>query len=89
MDTLALGYVIPTIRAHSGLAPVRQCACRVYIKKDVAEMSHLFYVAYIPKHNVLNLLLRSVADEINEYVMPVHTSTVSGSPLSNVSSIAL
>ena len=52
-------------------------------------MSHLFYVAYIPKHNVLNLLLRSVADEINEYVMPVHTSTVSGSPLSNVSSIAL
>lgn len=32
-----------------------------------------FYVAYIPKHNVLNLLLRSVADEINEYVMPVHT----------------
>ena len=22
MDTLALGYVIPAIRAHSGLAPV-------------------------------------------------------------------
>ena len=35
-----------------------------------------FYVAYIPKHNVLNLLLRSAADEINEYVMPVHTSKV-------------
>ena len=39
-------------------------------------MSHLFYVACIPKHNVLNLLLRSAADEINEYVMPVHTSKV-------------
>ena len=48
-----------------------------------------FYVACIPKHNVLNLLLRSAADEINEYVMPVHTSKVSGNPLSNVSSIAL
>ena len=35
-----------------------------------------FYVAYIPKHNVLNLLLRSAADEINEYVMPVHTSAM-------------
>ena len=33
-----------------------------------------FYVACIPKHNVLNLLLRSAADEINEYVMAVHTS---------------
>ena len=32
MDTLALGYVIPAIRAHSGLAPVRQCSCRAYIK---------------------------------------------------------
>ncbi len=29
-DTLALGYVIPAIRAHSGLTPVRQCSCRVY-----------------------------------------------------------
>ena len=30
MDTLALGYVIPAIRAYSGLAPVRQCSCRAY-----------------------------------------------------------
>lgn len=29
-DTLALGYVIPAIRAHSGLTPVRQCSCRAY-----------------------------------------------------------
>ena len=35
MDTLALGYVIPTIRAHSGLAPVRQCSCRTYQMKSV------------------------------------------------------
>ena len=30
MDTLAFGYVIPAIRAYSGLAPVRQCSCRAY-----------------------------------------------------------
>ena len=30
MNTLALGYVIPAIRAYSGLAPVRQCSCRAY-----------------------------------------------------------
>ena len=28
----ALGYVIPSIRDHSGLAPVRQCSCRAYEK---------------------------------------------------------
>ena len=33
MNTLAFGYVIPAIRAYSGLAPVRQCSCRAYIKK--------------------------------------------------------
>ena len=33
MDTLALGYVIPAIRAYSGLAPVRQCSCRAYYEK--------------------------------------------------------
>ena len=32
MDTLALGYVIPAIRAYSGLPPVRQCSCRAYKK---------------------------------------------------------
>ena len=32
MDTLAFGYVIPAIRAYSGLAPVRQCSCRAYKK---------------------------------------------------------
>ena len=30
VDTLAIGYVIPAISAHSGLAPVRQCSCRAY-----------------------------------------------------------
>ena len=34
MNTLALGYVIPAIRAYSGLAPVRQCSCRAYNKKS-------------------------------------------------------
>ena len=33
MNTLALGYVIPAIRAYSGLSPVRQCSCRAYNKK--------------------------------------------------------
>ena len=32
METLALGCVIPAIRAHSGLAPVRHCSCRAYMK---------------------------------------------------------
>ena len=30
-DTLAIGYVIPAIRVHSGLAPFRHCSCRAYI----------------------------------------------------------
>ena len=44
MNTLALGYVIPAIRAYSGLAPVRQCSCRAYYQKGVAfvGMRHLF-----------------------------------------------
>ena len=33
----ALGYVIPTIRAHSGLAPVRQCSCRAYEKSGYIQ----------------------------------------------------
>ena len=39
MDTLAFGYVIPAIRAYSGLAPVRQCSCRAYLKKSVIPLS--------------------------------------------------
>ena len=34
MNTLAFGYVIPAIRAYSGLAPVRQCSCRAYNEKS-------------------------------------------------------
>jgi len=34
MNTLAFGYVIPAIRAYSGLAPVRQCSCRAYNRKE-------------------------------------------------------
>ena len=34
MDTLAFGYVISTIRAYSGLAPVIQCSCRAYEKDN-------------------------------------------------------
>ena len=34
MNTLALGYVIPAIRAYSGLSPVRQCSCRAYKEKS-------------------------------------------------------
>ncbi len=29
-EALALGYVIPAIRAYSRLPPVRQCSCRAY-----------------------------------------------------------
>ena len=34
MNTLAVGYVIPAIRAYSGLTPVRQCSCRAYSKQS-------------------------------------------------------
>ena len=37
MDTLAFGYVIPAIRAYSGLPPVRQCSCRAYNYKLVKQ----------------------------------------------------
>ena len=39
MDTLALGYVIPAIRAYSGLPPVRQCSCRAYREKGGMNFS--------------------------------------------------
>ena len=39
MDTLAFCYVIPAIRAYSGLPPVRQCSSRAYIKKDFRCLS--------------------------------------------------
>ena len=42
MNTLALGYVIPTIRAYSGLVPVRQCSCRAYRnRKARTSRSHI------------------------------------------------
>ena len=44
MDTLALGYVIPAIRAHSGLAPVRQCSCRAYRQRDAYHQASVPYL---------------------------------------------
>ena len=35
---LFFGYVIPDIRAYSGLAPVRRCSCRAYHNKGQATM---------------------------------------------------
>ena len=50
MNTLALGYVIPAIRAYSGLPPVRQYSYRAYNKKpghDTARcLSGLHYQIY-------------------------------------------
>ena len=41
-DTLALGYVIPAIMAHSGgLTPVRHCSCRAYNRIRNACLSAL------------------------------------------------
>ena len=37
MNTLAFGYVIPAIRAYSGLAPVRQYSCRAYTQEAPAS----------------------------------------------------
>ncbi len=58
MNTLALGYVIPAIRAYSGLAPVRQCSCRAYTNKGeqpVFGRSPLFVVfILITSHDCQN-----------------------------------
>ena len=39
MDALALGYSLPTIRAVSGLAPVRQYSCRAYYDESPRDCS--------------------------------------------------
>ena len=45
MNTLAFGYVIPAIRAYSGLAPVRQCSCRAYYKElQLVLLTAVFFV---------------------------------------------
>ncbi|WP_455657168.1 hypothetical protein, partial [Prevotella pectinovora] len=49
MNTLAFGYVIPAIKAYSGLAPVRQCSCRAYnikgaISKKNIDMTPFNYI---------------------------------------------
>ena len=36
MDTLAIGYAIPAIRAHSGLSPVRHCSCQAYTSSFIS-----------------------------------------------------
>ena len=55
MNTLALGYVIPAIRAYSGLAPVRQCSCRAYTKKRKPSSDFLFDLK--AEEELLNALL--------------------------------
>ena len=47
MNTLTLGYVIPAIRAYSGLAPARQCSCRAYRKKENTLADVLLIILYI------------------------------------------
>ena len=49
MDTLAFGYVIPAIRAYSGLPPVRQCSCRAYQKISLKNksLSDIFFDVYL------------------------------------------
>ena len=53
MNTLALGYVIPAIRAYSGLSPVRQCSCRAYNQESTISGSgngRLFPTLYTLYH---------------------------------------
>ena len=38
MDTLAFGYMLPVIRAHWGLSPVRTCPCWAYNKKWLTDI---------------------------------------------------
>lgn len=59
MDTLALGYVIPAIRAHSGLTPVRQCSCRAYQEKEVVSKVDTTPFIYHP--------LRSAPEGMGDY----------------------
>ena len=39
-DTLTLGYAIPAVRGHWGLAPVRHYSCRAYQKWDAPSQVH-------------------------------------------------
>ena len=43
MDTLAFGYMLPVIRAHSGLSPVRTYPCWAYYntRQDITERNDL------------------------------------------------
>ena len=61
MDTLALGYVIPAIRAHSGLAPVRQRSCRAY--REGQPMTAALVVYGCPAKNGMERWLTGLVDK--------------------------
>ena len=43
MDTLAFGYMLPVIRAHWGLSPVRTCPCWAYKEKKPWKNPRLWW----------------------------------------------
>ena len=57
MDTLAFGYVIPAIRAYSGLPPVRQCSCRAYKAAAYYNMGKAEIEKFAPDNVIFGALL--------------------------------
>ena len=54
-----MGYVIPAIRAHSGLSPFRQCSCRAYYQEPISfqESALIFGSSDISSEVELQLVL--------------------------------
>ena len=68
MNTLAVGYVIPAIRAYSRLAPIRQCSCRAYQKKGVPQdMAHLSLTSILS-----NLKQKTYLESVNSKAVRLH-----------------
>ncbi len=80
-EALALGYVIPAIRAYSRLPPVRQCSCRAYYynvlpldkegRKDMLGM-------YVSHSKAANFWLNMLTDLQNRGVRDVLIACVDG-----------
>ena len=84
MDTLALGYAIPAIRTHSGLAPVRPCSCRAYHKKK-RQLSCLFFYVTVECDFPAGVCIGTVA---SVWITPCGVSVIQ-SPIVGMMSVAV
>ena len=70
MNTLAFGYVIPAIRAYSGLPPVRKCSCRAYQEQRAAKN--------ITRPELVNKLLRTIDKMIDSVEVSENPDVANG-----------